>query len=145
MKFYSSYTPSLKIIVHKCVYCQKSNDMNRMWLWREGYFSLVREGLWRSGRETSSDFLVKCLIATLWFHLKICRWRIDWKWSHKHKLMISFAFLKCVFKFLYQNTKQSCISDLGSLFQPWWFYGFLFFSFHGTVFSQCIELHSYLP
>jgi len=34
----------------------KSEDMSKMWLWNEGYFSLVREGLWKSGRETWSNF-----------------------------------------------------------------------------------------
>jgi len=44
----------------------KSDDVNKVWLWSEGYFSLVREGLWKSGRETWSDFWVEYLTATLY-------------------------------------------------------------------------------
>lgn len=42
------------------------------------------------------------------------------------KMMIFWAILKSIVKFLYQNGKQSCI----------------FFSVYRTIFSQCIKMHN---
>ena len=50
MKFYFSYTSPLKTTVDKCIYCQKTDYVNKDWLWSERYFSLVREVLQKSGK-----------------------------------------------------------------------------------------------
>ena len=41
--------------------------MSKKWLWSEGYFSLVREVLWKSGKKTWSNFWLQLYT----FHLKI--------------------------------------------------------------------------
>jgi len=66
VKFYSSHASSLTIIVYKCTYYQKSNGMNKTWLWNEGYFSVLRQVLRKSYKQTRSDSWVEYLIAILY-------------------------------------------------------------------------------
>lgn len=62
----------------------KSDDTNMVWLRAEGYFSVVREGLWRkSGEVTGLEFRLQ-----LYTDLKIS---------------------KPILKFLYQSRKHGCI------------------------------------
>lgn len=59
------------------------DDTSVVWLRAEGYFSLVREGLWRSGEETRSEFRVQ-----LYTDLKIP---------------------KPILKFLYHSRRHGCM------------------------------------
>lgn len=59
------------------------DDTSVVWLRAQGYFSLVREGLWRSGEETRSEFRVQ-----LYTNLKIP---------------------KPILKFLYHSRKHGCM------------------------------------
>jgi len=113
------------------VYVQpKSSDRNEAWLWSEGYFSLIKEGLWKSSRETWSSFSVEYLIATL---------------------CISFENLQVMY--LCQLEKESQINQkkLGFFLQSWNLFSnsrikmeskaAYFLLFTVTVFSECMKIH----
>jgi len=85
--------------------------VNKAWLWSEGYFSLLRQGLCKSGRETLSEFWVEWLIVTLYIPFEnvqimhLCWWKMKSR-IYKKKLIIFFAILKLVLKFLYHSGKH---------------------------------------
>jgi len=101
-----------------------------VWLWRKGYFSLVRQGLWKSGRD-----MIRFLS---W--ISDCN-SVHFCWKFADKVFISiendvinknwffFFNLETFLKFLSQNKKH----------------GYIFFTFESPVFSQCIKMHTLSP
>ena len=107
----------------------KTDEVNKVCLWSEGYFSLVRE----SGTET-------------WQNLSLS-WRSDCNSAHSigkcssnisiwtengvtiaKKIDFFFEILKPILKSIYQNGKYSCI----------------FFTVDRTVLSQHIKIHEFI-
>lgn len=94
--------------------------------------SLVREGLWRTSKETRPFFffffswMSDCnSIRSLWKFAS--NTFVNWKWSCKcTKKVIFFQIMTPILRFLYQNRKHGCIS----------------FTVHRTAFSvsKCMRL-----
>ena len=123
----SSSTSSLTT-VDRCVYCQN----NTYWI-RCGCevkdISLWEERCCQSLAKRHDQIVVLNVWLQIYtFHLTICRWciYINWKWCHRHKLMIFLAILKPILKLLYQPAKHGC----------------MFFAVWSTVCSPCTKTHT---
>ena len=95
----------------------KSSDMNEAWVWSEGYLSLVREVLWKSGKEIQSHLWVEYLIAIL--HIQFENLQINAFMLTENgvenipKNWWSFwQSWNPILKFLYQNRKQGAYFSL---------------------------------
>ena len=124
MKFSSSCASALKIVVHKCTYCQKTMtgirrvcEARGIFLWEEKYYKSLLE---------RHDFWVEYLIATLCIAFEklqatyLCQLEMELQIS---QILIFFlTILKFILNFPYG--KQGCV----------------FFALHRHVFSQCIKM-----
>lgn len=115
MKFYSSCTPFLKIVVHKYAYCQKRWQEQGM-ISKWGIFISARRGLLKvQGR----------LVATLYNPFENSPVMCLWKCTCKYIKKLSFlAILKSILNFLYHDGNHSCI----------------FFAVHKTAFQHCNKM-----
>lgn len=103
----------------------KNDDKNKEWLWSKGYFSLIRQVLLKSGRETWSDFWVECLIATL--HIPF-----------ENLQVMSFCWLKMELQICQKSWQLFCNLEISNFFIRKEKHGCVFFTAHRTVHtSQC--------
>jgi len=103
----------------------KSDDVNKVWLWSEGYFYLIIDSLWRSGKEMWIYFCKS--IHSIW---KVTNFQMYSYWL-KSKSQIDKK--KDFFCQSWNLFSSSCIKMENTTAY--------FFAVHRTVFSQHIKMH----